>query len=128
MHALRVGRGARRNTNEPLLFAARRDALTGLTLPRGGFRLLPELVRRRGFRVCRVTLASDLPPRGEAWQPMWVDRLAASLIERRFEPHLARERAPALRTTPPSAARADRIGATLTRPANPAVGQHGKPA
>jgi hypothetical protein len=126
-HMVRVVRAADRGLREELLFAARREALAGMTLPRGGFRLLPELVRRRGMRACRVTLAAGLPPRGEAWRSTWLDRLAAGWIERRFEPHLARERAPGIPTSRPTVARAERIGAALARPATPPVEhQHGK--
>ena len=127
---IRVARAADRGAREELLFAARREALAGLTLPRGGFRLLPELVRRRGMRVCRVTLAAGLPPRGEAWRSTWLDRLAAGWIARRFEPHLARERAPRhSHFTAKDRAQAQLVGAALARPATPPVGhQHGKSA
>jgi len=76
---------------EGLFWAARREAVAGLTLTRGAFRVLPGLVARRGFRVCRVTLAEGLPPHGATFAPGLVERLTIGRLDRHFEPHLARE-------------------------------------
>ncbi len=76
-----------------LFFAARRESLTGLALAGGALRVLPELVVRRGFRVCRVGIAEGLPPRGARLRPGLLKRLAANWHARRFEPYLAREQA-----------------------------------
>jgi hypothetical protein len=80
--------------SEDLFWAARREALHGLALPRGAFRALPELVAKRGFRVCQLTLAAGLPPRGATFRPGVVQRMIAGWLDRRFEPHLARELIP----------------------------------
>jgi hypothetical protein len=79
--------------DERFLWVARREAVAGLTLARSAFRILPGLVARRGRRVCRVTLAEGLPPRGAAFVPRLWERLAARWLDRSFEPHLAREQA-----------------------------------
>jgi hypothetical protein len=76
---------------EELFWAARREAVSGLSLARGAFRVLGKIVSRRGFRVCRLLLAEGLPPRGTDYRPGLVDRLAAAWLDRRFEPHLASE-------------------------------------
>jgi hypothetical protein len=52
---------------------------------------LPELVVKRGFRICRLTLAEGLPPQGAEFRPGVFERLAARWLDRRFEPHLGRE-------------------------------------
>jgi hypothetical protein len=74
-----------------IYFAARREAVAGLALARGAFRVLPELVARRGFRVGQVIVAEGLPPRGERLRFRVVRRLAARWLGRSFEPHRARE-------------------------------------
>jgi hypothetical protein len=109
----------RRDAAQDLFFAARREALVGLALAPGGCRILPELMASRGFRVCRLTIAPGLPPRGEHYRVGWLKRLAAGWLGRRFEPHLARELAPyAARPNP--AASAQQIGPSrLALPAAP---------
>jgi glycosyltransferase involved in cell wall biosynthesis len=82
---------ARLHASEDLFWAARREAVAGLALPRGAFRALPELVVKRGFRICRLTLAEGLPPQGAEFRPGVFERLAARWLDRRFEPHLGRE-------------------------------------
>jgi hypothetical protein len=77
--------------DEPLLWAARREALANLTLPRGAFRFLPTLVAERGFRVVRLTLSADRPAQGAAYRPGALARLLARWLGRRYEPHLAGE-------------------------------------
>jgi glycosyltransferase involved in cell wall biosynthesis len=79
------------HASEDLFWAARREAVCGLALARGAFRVLPTLVARRGFRVCHLTLAAGLPPQGTTFRPSLVQRLAARWLDRRFEPHLASE-------------------------------------
>jgi hypothetical protein len=76
---------------ESMFWAARREAVSGLALARGAFRLLEKIVLRRGFRVCRLRLADGVPPQGTHYRPGLVDRLAATWLDRRFEPHLASE-------------------------------------
>jgi hypothetical protein len=78
--------------SEDLFWAARRQAVCGLTLAQGAFRILGRIVARRGFRVCDLVLADGLPPRGTRYRPSLVDRLAGLWLDRGFEPHLARER------------------------------------
>jgi dolichol-phosphate mannosyltransferase len=76
---------------EQMFWAARREAVGGLALARGAFRILERIVARRGFRVCRLRLRDDLGPRGATHRSGLVDRLAAGWLNRRFEPHLASE-------------------------------------
>jgi glycosyltransferase involved in cell wall biosynthesis len=93
--AARVARllAARRDVRrgEDLFWAARRDAVCGLALSRGAFRILDRIVAARGFRVCQLLLAEGLPPAGKPYQAGVVDRLAGYWSRRRFEPHLASE-------------------------------------
>jgi hypothetical protein len=77
--------------SEDLFWAARREAVAGLALPRGAFRILGKIVAQRGFRVCRLLLADGLPPQGANYRAGLVDRLAGFWLDRRFEPHLACE-------------------------------------
>jgi glycosyltransferase involved in cell wall biosynthesis len=90
--------------SEDLLWAARREAVGGLALARGAFRILGKIVSRRGFRVCRLLLADGLPPQGATYRAGIVDSLAGFWLDRRFEPHLASEmvrfREPATRMVP----------------------------
>jgi len=81
----------RLHVSEDLFWVARREAVAGLALARGAFRVLPALVARRGFRICRLTLFEDRLPQGETWHPTLLHRLLGRWFERRFEPHLARE-------------------------------------
>jgi glycosyltransferase involved in cell wall biosynthesis len=77
---------------EEFFWAARREAVAGLHLARGAFRVLPALVARRRFRVSRLTLSEGLPARGQMLRLGLLDRMAAAWFAERFEPHLARER------------------------------------
>lgn len=79
---------------EDLFWAARREAVAGLALARGAFRILGKIVAARGHRVCRLLLADGLPPRGSDYRAGLLDRLAGLWLERRFEPHLASELVP----------------------------------
>lgn len=76
---------------EDLFWAARHEAVGGLALARGAFRILGKIVARRGFRVCRLRLAAGVPPHGAAYRAGLIDRLAGCWLERRFEPHVASE-------------------------------------
>ncbi len=76
---------------EDLFWAARREAVAGLALGRGAFRMLPALVAKRGFRVCHLVLGEGLPARGVEYRLDPARRLATTWLDRRFEPHLARE-------------------------------------
>jgi glycosyltransferase involved in cell wall biosynthesis len=76
---------------EELFWAARREAVAGLALARGAFRVLGKIVTRRGYRVCHLQLAEGLPPQGSRYRAGLFDRLAAMWLDRRFEPHLASE-------------------------------------
>jgi hypothetical protein len=78
-------------SSEELFWAARREAVGGLALARGAFRLLGNIVARRGFRVCDLVLADGLPPQGTRYRPGPFDWLAGIWLDRRFEPHLASE-------------------------------------
>lgn len=77
--------------SEDLFWAARREAVAGLVLARGAFRILGKIVARRGFRVCHLLLADGLPPQGTTYRAGLVDRLATFWLDRKFEPHLASE-------------------------------------
>jgi Glycosyl transferase family 2 len=77
--------------SEELFWAARREAVWGLALGPGVFRLLGEFVAHRGRRVCELVFSDDRPPRGAAVRSNSVGRLALRLLRRQFEPHLARE-------------------------------------
>jgi glycosyltransferase involved in cell wall biosynthesis len=76
---------------EDLFWAARREALYGLTLSRGAFRAMPDLVAARGFRVCELRFASGLPPQGTPLRPNLARHIVARWAARPFEPHLASE-------------------------------------
>jgi hypothetical protein len=76
---------------EDLFWAARREAVCGLALSRGAFRILDRIVAARGFRVCQLLLAEGLPPAGKPYRSGVIDRLAGYWLKRRFEPHLASE-------------------------------------
>jgi len=78
-------------SNEGFFWAARREAVSGLALARGAFRVLPGLVARRGFRVGRLSLIDGLSPRGAAYVPGPLERLVTRWLDRRYEPHLAME-------------------------------------
>jgi hypothetical protein len=80
--------------SEDLFWAARREAVCGLTLARGAFRILSELVAEGGFRVCELTFADGRPPQGSQIHLGRVRRMAIGWLHRRFEPHLARELVP----------------------------------
>lgn len=82
---------ARLDPSEELFWAARHEAVKGLALARGAFRVLPALLASRGFRVCRLKLAWGLPPRGAKYTPGIVERMAIRWLDRSFEPHLACE-------------------------------------
>lgn len=79
------------HSSEDLFWAARREAVAGLTLARGAFRILGKIVASRGFRVCHLLLADGLPPQGTSYRAGLVDRLAKFWLDRKFEPHLASE-------------------------------------
>jgi glycosyltransferase involved in cell wall biosynthesis len=108
----------RRPCGRELFFAARREAVSRLGLIRRASSFLPAIVEHRGFRVCRMTIAEGLPPRGEQFRASWVERLAARWFDRHFEPHLASEppSAPAAARLPLSA-RADAARARYVGPA-----------
>jgi hypothetical protein len=74
-----------------MYWAARREAVCGLALARGAFRVLSEVVAEGGFRVCELTFSEGRPPRGVQFHPGLVRRTAVGWLRRRFEPHLARE-------------------------------------
>jgi hypothetical protein len=80
--------------SEDLFWAARREAVCGLAMARGAFRILSELVAEEGFRVCELTFASGRPPQGVQLHLGLVRRMAIGWLHRRFEPHLARELVP----------------------------------
>jgi hypothetical protein len=82
---------ARRPCGNELFFAARCEALGRLALIPGAAGVLPALVERRGFGVCRMTIAAGLPPRGQRFRAGLVERLAAHWFDRHFQPHLASE-------------------------------------
>jgi glycosyltransferase involved in cell wall biosynthesis len=84
---------------EGFFWAAQREAVSGLALACGAFRVLPGLVARRGFRVGRLSLAEGLSPRGNAYLPGPLERLIIGWLDRRYEPHLARELARERMTT-----------------------------
>jgi Glycosyl transferase family 2 len=79
------------HASEDLLWAARREAVAGLALARGAFRIVGKIVAQRGFRVCRLRLADGVPPQGATYRAGLVDRLAGFWLDRRFEPHRASE-------------------------------------
>lgn len=81
--------------DEDLFFAARREAVAGLSLAPGAFRVLSALVLARGRRVGRLTLCEATPPRETEIRVTRLGQLTAEWINRRFEPHLARELFPA---------------------------------
>ena len=121
---------AARDEAAALFFAARRDAMTGLALVPGAFRILPALAIKRGLKVCRMSVAAGMPPRGENYRAGLVQRLIAGWLDRRFEPHLARELAPAAGPrSQPAIMRGD-VARPRFAPQIPAVPaqQQGKPA
>jgi len=79
--------------SEDLFWAARREAVSGLALATGAFRILDKIVARRGFRVCHLTLSDELPPQGTTYRGGLTDRLVTYWLDRRFEPHMASETA-----------------------------------
>ncbi|HEV3137879.1 MAG TPA: glycosyltransferase family A protein [Pirellulales bacterium] len=79
------------SASEEMYWAARREAVCGLALARGAFRVLSELVAEGGFRVCELTFGERRPPQGVQFHPGVVRRTAIGWFHRRFEPHLARE-------------------------------------
>jgi hypothetical protein len=78
-------------SGESLYWAAKRRAVSPLALSRGAFRLLPEVVAKRGYRVCQLTFFPDLPVQSSTWLPGFIGRIAARWLDRRFEPHRASE-------------------------------------
>ncbi len=76
---------------EDLFWAARREAVVGLTMSRGAFRALGDWVATRGLRVCRLTFADGQPARGVTLRPNFARRFVASWLESGYEPHVASE-------------------------------------
>jgi glycosyltransferase involved in cell wall biosynthesis len=77
---------------ECLFWAARREAVHGLDLPRGMYRYLANFVSRRGYRVCER--AMDAAPAAAALGDGWPnpgDLLAAWWLTRRRRPYTAHE-------------------------------------
>ena len=74
-----------------LFWAARRPAVAGIALASGAYLALPAIVARRGFRVCRLTISRDLPPRGAEFRLNPLRLALAAWLDRRYEPHLASE-------------------------------------
>jgi glycosyltransferase involved in cell wall biosynthesis len=92
---VRLGRSLAARTqlasSEGFFWAARREAVSGLALARGAFRVLPGMVARRGYRVGLLSLVDGLSPRGAAYTPGPLERLIIRWLDRRYEPHLAME-------------------------------------
>ncbi|HEX5444844.1 MAG TPA: glycosyltransferase [Pirellulales bacterium] len=86
-----VAAGPHLRQSEELFWAARRQAVSGLALARGAFRVLGQIVARRGYRVCQLLLSDTLPPQGARYRADLAGRLAGLWLERSFEPHLASE-------------------------------------
>jgi hypothetical protein len=76
---------------EELFWVARREAVSGLALGRGAFRMIGPLVARHGFRVRRLLMADGFPVLSAPLRVGLATRLAAAWIDRRFEPHRASE-------------------------------------
>ncbi len=122
---------AQRRSHESLCFATKRPPVAGLALPRGAFRVLPEMVAQRGFRVGRMIVGDGLPPRAVDLRSGFWQRIFARWLGRRFEPHLARELRPdGTSELLPAIVRADRVpGRALAPPSGVPLGhQHGNPA
>ena len=86
---LRPARGAARGAFVLCRRAASRSP--GCRCRVAALRVLPELVARRGFRVCQLNIAEGMPPRGDRLRSGWLKRITAAWLGRAFEPHLARE-------------------------------------
>ena len=56
-----------------------RDAVCGLALARGTFRVLPAMLARRGLRTCQLTLPHGMPPQGATYHASLLGRQAARL-------------------------------------------------
>ncbi len=110
---------------DELFWAARREAVSGIALSSGAFRVLPAIVARRGFRVCRLTLAEGLPPQGTPYHLNLMRRAVASWLDGRFEPHLASELASRRRGETPASelARSGVVRASLSP--TPVAAEHG---
>ena len=80
---------ARRATIE--MWAARREAMCARPLAPRAFDALETIAIGRGQRVCRLTMAEGVPPRGQTLRSNPLARLTAWRLDRGFEPHLARE-------------------------------------
>jgi hypothetical protein len=76
---------------EDLFWAARREAVVGLTMSRGAFRALGDWVIARGLRVCQLTFADGQPARGLTLRPNFARRFMARWLEGGYEPHVASE-------------------------------------
>ena len=88
----RAAVGSRRmRGGDELFWAARREAVAGIALSGGAFRVLPAIVAHRRFRVCRLLLAQGLPPQGGPYALNLFGRALAAWLDGRFEPHLASE-------------------------------------
>jgi hypothetical protein len=115
--------------SDELFWAARREAVAGLALARGGFRVLPALVAQRGYRVSRLIVSPDLPARNLRFRPGVVESLVAGWVGRRFEPHRASElphaglRRSWLRLARADKARGPGISRTTMAPAEPDRGE-----
>jgi len=73
------------------MWAARREAICARPLAPRAFDALETIAVGRGQRVCRLTIAEGLPPRGLTLRSNPLARLTAWRLDRGFEPHLARE-------------------------------------
>jgi glycosyltransferase involved in cell wall biosynthesis len=78
-------------SGETLFWAASRRVVYSLALARGAFRALPEIAAKRGFRICQLTVAPDLPVHDRTWNPGMAGRITAYWLDRGFEPHRASE-------------------------------------
>ncbi len=76
---------------EELFWAARREAVSGLALGRGAFRMIGPVVARRGFRVRGLSISDGFPVRSTPLRSSLASRLAAAWLDRHFEPHRASE-------------------------------------
>jgi glycosyltransferase involved in cell wall biosynthesis len=77
-----------------MLWAARREAVTGLVLARGMYRYLPGMISRRGFRVGELHVDHQPAARRTATRDAWPnpgDLLAAWWLRQRQTPYTATE-------------------------------------
>ncbi len=86
-----LGRSLEVHPIEDLFWAARREAVVGLTMSRGAFRALGDWGTTRGLRVCRLTFADGQPARGVTLRPNLARRIVARWLEGGYEPHVASE-------------------------------------